>query len=78
MHAGDSFKNAKPPAWRGTAEVAGKITDEAGKGVPDAKVTFVYTASNDGFFATTKKSGEEARAVSQPRRAICAQQHAIR
>jgi tetratricopeptide (TPR) repeat protein len=58
MHAGDSFKNPKVPAWRGNAEVAGTITDEAGKGIADVKVTFVFVASNDGFFATTKKNGE--------------------
>src|SRR5262245_31873273 len=53
-----SASPAKVPAWRGDAEVAGKITDEAGKGVPDAKVVFVFVAANEGFFATTKKSGE--------------------
>jgi tetratricopeptide (TPR) repeat protein len=57
MHAGDTFKNAKVPAWRGNAEVAGRVTDETGKGV-EAKVTFVFSGSNDGFFATTKKNGE--------------------
>src|SRR5262245_55513190 len=57
MRAGDSFKD-KVAEWRGDAEVAGKITDEAGKGVPEAKVTFVFLQSNNGFFATTKKSGE--------------------
>jgi tetratricopeptide (TPR) repeat protein len=58
MHAGDSLKKDKVAAWRGDAQVSGKITDEAGKGVPDAKVTFIFVKSNDGFFATTKKSGE--------------------
>src|SRR5262245_9579921 len=58
MHAGDSFKNNKVAAWRGNAEVSGKITDEAGKGIPDAKVTFVFVESNDGFFAKTKKGGD--------------------
>jgi tetratricopeptide (TPR) repeat protein len=57
MRAGDSFKD-KVAEWRGNAEVAGKVTDEAGKGVPDAKVTFVFVKSNNGFFATTKKNGE--------------------
>jgi tetratricopeptide (TPR) repeat protein len=57
MRAGDSFKD-KVAAWRGNAQVSGKITDEAGKGIPEAKVTFIFTTSNDGFFATTKKSGE--------------------
>jgi regulator of sirC expression with transglutaminase-like and TPR domain len=57
MRAGDSFKD-KVAAWRGDAEISGKVTDDAGKGVPDAKVTFIFTKSNDGFFATTKKNGE--------------------
>ncbi len=57
MRAGDSFKD-KVAAWRGDAQVSGKITDDAGKGIPDAKVTFIFTKSNDGFFATTKKNGE--------------------
>lgn len=57
MRAGDSFKD-KVAAWRGDAEISGKVTDDAGKGVPDAKVTFIFAASNDGFFATTKKNGE--------------------
>jgi tetratricopeptide (TPR) repeat protein len=58
MHAGDSLKKDKVAAWRGDAQVSGKITDETGKGVADAKVTFIYVKSNDGFFATTKKSGD--------------------
>ena len=57
MRAGDSFKD-KVAEWRGNAEVAGKVTDDAGKGVADAKVTFVFVKSNNGFFATTKKNGE--------------------
>jgi tetratricopeptide (TPR) repeat protein len=57
MRAGDSFKD-KVAAWRGEAQVSGKITDEAGKGIPEAKVTFIFTKSNDGFFETTKKNGE--------------------
>ena len=57
MRAGDSFKD-KVVAWRGDAQVSGKITDDTGKGVPEAKVTFVFVKSNNGFFATTKKSGE--------------------
>jgi tetratricopeptide (TPR) repeat protein len=59
MHAGDSFKD-KVAAWRGDAQVSGKITDDAGKGIPEAKVTFIFAKSNDGFFATTKKNGEFA------------------
>lgn len=58
MHAGDSFKETKVAAWRGDAQVSGKVTDDAGKGVPEAKVTFIFAKSNDGFFATTKKNGE--------------------
>ena len=57
MRAGDSSKD-KVAAWRGDAQVAGKITDETGKGVPEAKVTFVFVPSSNGFFATAKKSGE--------------------
>jgi tetratricopeptide (TPR) repeat protein len=57
MRAGDSFKE-KVAAWRGTSEVAGKITDGEGKGISEAKVTFVFTKSNDGFFTKTKKNGE--------------------
>ncbi len=57
MRAGDSFKD-KVAAWRGDAQVSGKITDDAGKGIPEAKVTFIFAKSNDGFFATTKKNGE--------------------
>jgi tetratricopeptide (TPR) repeat protein len=57
MRAGDSFKD-KVAAWRGDAQVSGKIADDAGKGIPEAKVTFIFTKSNDGFFATTKKNGE--------------------
>ena len=58
MRAGDSLKKDKVAAWRGDAQVSGKITDEAGKGIPEAKVTFIFAKSNDGFFATTKKNGE--------------------
>ncbi len=58
MRAGDSLKKDKVAAWRGDAQISGKITDEAGKGIPEAKVTFIFGPSNDGFFATTKKNGE--------------------
>lgn len=57
QRAGDSIKD-KASAWRGDAQVSGKITDDAVKGIPEAKVTFIFTKSNDGFFATTKKNGE--------------------
>jgi Flp pilus assembly protein TadD len=58
MHAGDSFKEKKVAEWRGDAQISGKVTDEAGKGIPEAKVAFIFVKANDGFFATTKKSGE--------------------
>lgn len=48
----------KVAEWRGDAQVQGKIVDETGKGVDQAKVTFIFTKSNDGFFAMTKKTGE--------------------
>ena len=44
MRAGDSFNERKVAAWRGDAQIAGKILDEAGKGIPDAKVTFIFAA----------------------------------
>jgi len=58
MRAGDSLPKDKVAAWRGDAQVSGKIVDDAGKGIADAKVTFIFTKSNDGFFATSKKNGE--------------------
>jgi len=58
MHAGDALKKDTVAPWRGNAEVAGKITDEAGKGLANVKVTFVLASANQGFFATTKKNGE--------------------
>ena len=58
MRAGDSYNLKKVAAWRGDAQVAGRITDEAGKGIGDARVAFIFVQSNDGFFATTKKNGE--------------------
>lgn len=56
--AGDTFKENRVAAWRGDAEVGGKVTDEAGKGVAEARVVFILASANDGFFATTKKGGE--------------------
>lgn len=47
-----------PPVWRGEADLSGKVTDEAGRGIGDAKVTLVLTALNSGFFVMTKKNGE--------------------
>lgn len=55
--AGDSARE-KAAVWRGSAEIAGKITDETGKGVPDARVTLVFLKANQGFFEKTKKNGE--------------------
>src|SRR5262249_60580091 len=56
--AGDTFKENRVAAWRGDAEVGGKVTDEAGKGVAEARVVFILASANDGFFATTEQSGE--------------------
>lgn len=58
MRAGDSFDLKKVAAWRGSALVSGKVADEAGNGIPDARVSFIFVKANDGFFATTKKNGE--------------------
>jgi tetratricopeptide (TPR) repeat protein len=55
---GDAPRETKVPEWRGNASVSGKITDEAGKGLGDVRVTFILVQANDGFFATTKKNGE--------------------
>ena len=57
MRAGDSMKD-KVAAWRGNRDVSGKVTDEAGKPIENAKVAFVFVPSNSGFFATTKRNGE--------------------
>src|SRR5262245_12405754 len=65
MRAGDSFKNSRPPAWGGAAEVSGKGTEDDGKGI-EAKITCVYTMSNDGFFTQTKKNGEYAARDIKP------------
>lgn len=49
----------QPPAkWLGKAEIKGKVVDDAGKPVADAKVTLVLAESNTGFFVATKKGGE--------------------
>jgi Flp pilus assembly protein TadD len=55
---GGDARDVKIPEWRGNAQVSGKITDEAGKGIGDVQVTFILVQVNDGFFATTKKNGE--------------------
>ena len=47
-----------PPKWKGDATIKGKVTDETGKPVAAAKVTFVFTELNTGFFVPTKKNGE--------------------
>jgi tetratricopeptide (TPR) repeat protein len=47
-----------PPKWKGDATVKGKVTDETGKPVAGAKITFVLVEINSGFFAVTKKNGE--------------------
>ena len=49
----------QPPAkWLGKAGLKGKVLDDAGKPVADAKVTIVLAELNSGFFVTTKKNGE--------------------
>jgi tetratricopeptide (TPR) repeat protein len=49
----------QPPAkWLGKGGVKGKVLDDAGKPVADAKVTMVLAEINSGFFVTTKKNGE--------------------
>lgn len=49
----------QPPAkWLGKAGVKGKVVDDAGKPVADAKVTMVLAELNTGFFVATKKNGE--------------------
>lgn len=47
-----------PPKWKGDASVKGKVTDDTGKAVAAAKVTFVFTEVNTGFSVPTKKNGE--------------------
>jgi len=47
-----------PPTWKGDATVKGKVTDESGKPIAGARVTFVLAEINTGFFAMTKKNGE--------------------
>jgi tetratricopeptide (TPR) repeat protein len=44
--------------WQGKSTLAGKVVDDAGKGVADAKITLVLAESNNGFFVQTKKNGE--------------------
>src|SRR5262245_21141351 len=48
----------RPPPWAGRAELTGKVVDEKGAGVNEAKVTLVYVPANAGFTLKTKKSGE--------------------
>jgi tetratricopeptide (TPR) repeat protein len=47
-----------PPKWKGDASIKGKVTDDTGKPVAAAKVTFVFTELNTGFSVPTKKNGE--------------------
>ncbi len=57
--AGAAAAQAQAEAkWKGKASLSGKVVDEAGKGVPDAKVTLVLAENNSGFFVQTKKNGE--------------------
>ncbi len=52
-------RQPQPPAkWLGKAAVKGKIVDDDGKPVGDAKVTLVLAELNNGFFVATKKNGE--------------------
>lgn len=56
---GDAARRpAAPPVWRGKADLSGKVTDETGKGVGNAKVTLILIALNSGFFVMTKKNGD--------------------
>jgi tetratricopeptide (TPR) repeat protein len=55
---GEARPQAPPPAWKGKADISGKVLDEAGKGIEQAKVTLVNKEVNAGFFAMTKKNGE--------------------
>src|SRR5215217_647126 len=55
---GENRAPQPPPAWKGNADVSGKVLDESGKGVEQAKVTLVNKEVNAGFFAMTKKNGE--------------------
>lgn len=47
-----------PPKWKGDATVKGKVTDETGKPVAAARITFVLVEINSGFSTATKKNGE--------------------
>jgi len=55
---GGGGEERRPPAWMGNGELTGKVADESGKGVADAKVSFVYAPSNTGFTAKTNRNGE--------------------
>lgn len=61
---GDAPRPQAEVKWKGKSSISGKVVDDAGKGVPDAKITLVLTENNNGFFVTTKKNGEfEAKDV---------------
>jgi tetratricopeptide (TPR) repeat protein len=47
-----------PPKWKGDAAIKGRVTEESGKPIAGAKVTFVLAEINSGFFAVTRKNGE--------------------
>src|SRR5215216_5372707 len=57
---GDQPANQPQPSakWLGQADIKGKVLDDAGKPVADAKVTMVLAELNSGFFVMTKKNGE--------------------
>jgi len=55
---GDDEGQRRPPEWMGNAQLTGKVVDEKGAGVNEAKVTLVFVPANAGFFVKTKKSGE--------------------
>jgi len=56
---GEAPKKAEMPAeLKGKAELSGKVTDDKGKGVGDAKVTLVLTSASKGFSVTTKGNGD--------------------
>lgn len=48
----------QPRDWAGKAAIEGKVLDDMGKGLGGVRITFVYVATNSGFFLKTKKNGE--------------------
>jgi len=55
---GEEGQQQQPPKWLGKGQVKGKIVDDEGKPISDAKVTLVLAEINTGFFVTSKKNGE--------------------